>query len=210
MKTNTISMAALAVGLCLSLISCKKDMVNNMEDETLSRAAKLREPVKRAYRDSFDTQFQFIPDIANGWDPENPTPFLAWYPGNGDGNASHMGKAKTYFNQYVPFNPPFFSSIPAPVNMFFSEALALAGYPGIPDAVNSIVYDKKGNSIWFRQTSNSTSPESATRINFTGTSSIIGGTGKFVGATGEVTLNGYFNPLDQQDASVWTKGWISY
>lgn len=210
MKNNTITMAALAVGLCLLLISCKKEMVNSGEEEILSRGAKFREPVKRAYRDSFDTQYQFIPDIANGWDPENPTPFLAWYPGSGNGNVAHMGKAKTYFNQYVPFNPPFFSSISAPVNMFFSGPLALAGYTNIPDAVNSIVYDNKGNSIWFHQTSNSTTPDSETRINFTGTSDIIGGTGKFVGATGEVTLNGFFNPQDQQDASVWSKGWISY
>lgn len=210
MKIKTIYLTAMAVGLSLSVISCKKEMANSGKVETLSSAGKVHIPVKRAYKDDFNTDYQFVPDIANGWDPENPTPFLAWYPGNGKGNATHIGNAKTYFNQYVPFNPPFFSSIPAPVNMFFAGALALAGYTDIPDEVNSIVYDDKGNSIWFRQTSNTTTPESASRINFSGTSNIIGGTGKFTGATGEVNLIGFFNPLDQQDAGVSTKGWISY
>ena len=64
--------------------------------------------------------------------------------------------------------------------------------------------------IWFRQTSNSSTPISEVRINFTGTSDIIGGTGNFSGATGEITFNGFFNPQDQQDASVWDHGWIKY
>ena len=66
-----------------------------------------------------------------------------------------MGNAKTYFNQYIPFNPTLFSSVPAPVIMFFSSQLSTAGFTGIPSNVSSIVYDDKGNSIWFHQTSNS-------------------------------------------------------
>lgn len=63
-------MTALTVCLFLSLLSCKKEMITSEVGETILRAAKQREPVKRAYRDSFDTQYKFIPDIANGWDPE--------------------------------------------------------------------------------------------------------------------------------------------
>ena len=210
MKTKTIVITALTVALCLSLISCKKDILTSAKDETISSAAKRSKPVKRAYRDNFDTWYQFIPDIANGWDPANPTPFLAWYPGGGDGHATHMGNAKTYFNQYIPFNPTLFSSVPAPVIMFFSSQLSAAGFTGIPSDVSSIVYDDKGNSIWFHQRSNSSTPVSEVRINFTGTLNIIGGTGKFSGATGDVNLNGFFNPQDQQDASVWSNGRISY
>ena len=115
---------------------CKKDFAGFSEEKI--NGEKKTKTVQRAYRDNFTTQYQFIPDILNGWDPAHPSPFLAWYPGNGDGNATHIGKAKTYFNQYVPFNPPFFSSIPAPVTMFASAQLAAAGYVGIPAMVNSL------------------------------------------------------------------------
>ena len=188
--------------------NCKKEFAGFNEEKI--NGEKKTKTVQRAYSDNFTTQYQFIPDILNGWDPAHPSPFLAWYPGNGDGNATHVGKAKTYFNQYVPFNPPFFSSIAAPVTMFAATQLAAAGYVGIPAMVNSVVYDDKGNSIWFHQTSNTTMPVSETRINFTGISKIIGGTGKFMGATGEVKLKGYFNPLDQQDAGVGSTGSIEY
>lgn len=58
---------------------------------------------------------------------------------------------------------------------------------------------------------------SPTQITFSGTMYIIGGTGKFAGATGETTLNGYFNPAPLQtnpyallEGSLWHYGWISY
>ena len=211
MTKSKVLLTGLILSVTILMFACRKDAAsvtaNNVATKT---AAKPGRPVERAYRDSFDTWYQFIPDIANGWDPAHPTPFLAWYPGGGNGHAAHIGNAKTYFNQYIPFNPPLFSSIPAPVIMFFSNELALGGYTSIPAVVSSIVYDNKGNSIWFHQTSNSTIPTSDTRIDFTGTAEIIGGTGKFNGATGEVTLGGFFNPVDQQDASVWSEGRIIY
>ena len=210
MKTTKLFFTTLIITATILTVSCRKESGSITEDDIIQSSAKRSKPIQRAYRDSFDTWYQFIPDIANGWDPANPTPFLAWYPGGGDGHATHIGNAKTYFNQYIPFNPPLFSSVPAPVIMFFSSQLSTAGFTGIPSDVSSIVYDDKGNSIWFHQTSNSSTPVSEVRINFTGTLNIIGGTGKFSGATGDVNFNGFFNPQDQQDASVWSNGWISY
>lgn len=213
MKRNSTWATSILLPVLLTLIisSCQKEITlpENQSGEVTAVSAS-HNPVTRAYRDSFDTWYMFVPDIANGWDPTHPTKFLAWYPGGGDGNASHIGNAKTYFNQYVPFAPPLFSSVPAPVTQFFSAPLAAAGFTGIPSSVSSIVYDSKGNSVWFHQTSNSTIPASSTRINFSGTADIIGGTGKFSGATGEVSLQGFFNPQDQQDASFWQNGWIRY
>lgn len=193
----------------LLVAGCKKENVSGINTGT-SLSSKLDHPVKRAYKDRFDTWFQFIPDFANGWDPQQPTPFLAWYPGGGSGTATHMGNARTYFNQYVPFNPPLFSSVHAPVNLFFSSELAGVGLGSLSDGVSSVVFDEKGNSVWFHQTGNVTTQVSDSRIEFTGTSEIEGGSGKFAGATGEVALSGYFNPTNQQDAAVSADGWIAY
>ncbi|MDQ3017198.1 MAG: hypothetical protein M3R25_10845 [Bacteroidota bacterium] len=176
-------------------------------NDGLSRA---NHPVRRAYRDNFDTWYNFVPDFAGGWNPMNPAPFPAWYPGGGDGNATHLGNAKTFFNQYVTFIFPNVVSLHAPVTMLFAAELAAAGYTGIPDEVGSIVYDNKGNSIWFHENGITSVPVSPTRVEFSGSSLIIGGTGKFEGATGEVAISGYFNPQDQQDAGYGQEGWIEY
>lgn len=213
MKNQFFFAVALCVASMFSVTSCTEDVssgIVSLSGEDLITARGQNEPVRRAYRDSFDTWYNMVPDIANGWNPSY-IPFLAWYPGGGEGNVTHMGKASTYFNQYVPFTPPNVGSVPAPVTMFFAAELAAAGYPGIPSTVQSITFDTKGNSVWFWGDGNTTQTFiSPTRIEFTGTSSIVGGTGKFEGATGEVTLNGYFNPQDQQDASSWQNGWIEY
>lgn len=187
--------------------SCQKETTapNSTEEQANAFEAN-REPVNRAWRDSFDTWYQFIPDLANGWTPPNPAP--AWYPGGGDGNATHMGNASTYFNQYATLGPTGLTTSFAPVTMFFATQLAAFN---VPATVGSIVFDDKGNSVWFRVVgSTQATPVSPTRVNFTGTNNIVGGTGKFAGATGQVTINGYFNPQNQQDASFWQNGWISY
>lgn len=201
--------AALTVIISVLVTGCKKEDLSQASMQVAS-SAKADHKLKRAYKDRFDTWFQFVPDFANGWDPQNPTPFLAWYPGGGSGNATHMGNAQIYFNQYVPFNPPYFSSVHAPVNLFFATELSAAGLGSLSNDVSSIVFDGKGSSIWLHQASNATTPVSDSRIEFTGTSAIIGGSGKFEGATGEVNLQGYFNPQNQQDAAVSSDGWIMY
>ncbi len=168
--------------------------------------AKAQTPLRRPYKDLHDTWYNFVP--GPGW--MAPNPFPAWYPGGGTGNATHMGKVSTYFNQYVVFDPPNIVSLHAPVTMFFAAELAAAGYTDIPSDVGSIVFDKKGNSIWFQTLSNTAIPIGPTRVEFYGINQIIGGTGKFEGATGETSLSGYFNPQDQQDASFQQEGWIEY
>ena len=212
MKKFTIGVAAILLPLfvVIPFTSCQKETVATntvLNDETATAAN--HSLVTRAYRDSFDTYFMFVPDFANGWAPPNPAP--AWYPGGGKGNASHFGKANSFFNQYATLGPNGLASTSAPVTMFFASALSSAGYSNIPASVSTIVYDDKGNSVWFSQGGSSTTiPASPTRVNFFGTNNIIGGTGKFAGATGQVTLNGYFNPQDPQDASFWQNGWIKY
>ena len=51
---------------------------------------------------------------------------------------------------------------------------------------------------------------SPTRINLDGPMLIVGGTGKFTGATGETSFHGYFNPQNLNEATFWQNGWIAY
>jgi hypothetical protein len=209
MKTSNYLILAAFAGL-LFITGCATDdgVSPRIVDQELSGAAldNMKGPVRRAYRDNFDTYYTVVPDFEGGWDSNNPFA-LVWVPGGGEGNATHMGKASTFFNQYITATG---QSIAAPVTMFFEVELAMAGITDIPDEVSYIAFDSKGNSIWFQSTSNTSVPMSPTRVNFFGTSDIIGGTGKFEGATGEVEYEGYFNPQDPQDAGVGDNGWIEF
>lgn len=186
------------------LFSCQKSIdtapAKAAADASVSSEAK--KPVARQYKDSFNTGYKFMPDP--GYVFPNPGP--GYYPGRGKGYASYIGKATTYFNSYVA-GPPDFLAGPASVNIFFKAKLA--PYK-VPDAANSVVVDDKGNSIWFAATSLLQYPVSETRIQFNGTADIIGGSGKFINASGSVTINGYFNPVDPTDAGVGSKGTIVY
>lgn len=191
--------------LSLQFQSCQKEAITvNKPSEEIAIAAK-NEPVTRAYRDSFVTWYNFVPDFANGFNGTAPAP--GWFPGGGPGNATHMGKCSSYFNQYATIGQTGLVTASAPVTMFFGQQLAEFN---VPASVNSIVLDDKGNAVWFHLLYSQTTPVSPTRIEFHGESDIVGGNGKFAGATGHVTLNGYFNPQDQQDASFWNNGWIKY
>lgn len=200
MKNLTVPVLALII-VCSS---CQKTVTTTPEENTAITSSQGKETAKaRYYRDSFTTQYQFVPGA--GWEFPNPGP--GYYPGKGIGYASHIiGTATTYFNSYVE-GPPFFHSGPSSVNLFFRRKLESYG---VPDAANSVVVDEKGNSIWFAATSLVQFPVSDTRINFEGTADIIGGSGKFSNASGSVTLNGYFNPIDPTDAGIGSKGTIVY
>lgn len=212
--------ALLAILLPFSIIllmgSCQKEAVyTNSVDEEISTASN-KGPVTRAFRDSFEIWLKFKPNIPGGWNPSNPNS-LVWWPGYGDGNATHMGNVSIYFNQYTVRQPSgsiyMFSS---PVTKFF--ATELQDY-NLPADVAAIVFDDKGNSVWFKNDPDGipSSTVSPTMITFSGNMSIIGGTGKFAAATGETTLTGYFNPAPLQTnpaallkGTLWNYGWISY
>lgn len=212
--------AMLAILLPFSMIllmgSCKKEAVyTNATDEEIPTKAN-RQPVTRAYRDSFEVWLKFKPNIPGGWNPANPNS-LVWWPGHGEGHATHAGNVSIYFNGYtVRESSGGVNIYPAPVTMFFASELQSYDLP--PD-VDGIVLDDKGNSVWLKNDPNGipSSTVSPSMITFTGKSYIIGGTGKFAGATGETTLTGYFNPAPLQtnpnallQGALWNYGWIRY
>lgn len=218
MKKINAWLAAFVLPVILgTMISCQKEreLLSSSNSEQ-NLATESKGPVTRAYRDSFQIWLNFRPDIPGGWIPADPNSHV-WWPGYGDGNATHMGSTGLYFNQYTLRQPSgavhMFSR---PVTMFFASELQAYN---VPSEVCAVVYDGKGNSVWFKNDpagipSTTVSP---TMITFSGTMFIIGGTGKFTGATGETNLNGYFNPAPLQtnpnallDGTLWHYGWIRY
>jgi len=213
-----IAMLAIVIPslIMLLLASCQKEIISKKVQEETATSSAASGPVTRAYRDSFQMWLNFRPDIPGGWNPANPRSRVYW-PGYGDGNATHMGKAGVYFNQYtlrMPIGQIYMFS--RPVTMFF--ATELQGY-NVPGEVAAIVLDGKGNSVWFKNDPNGipSSSVSPTMVTFSGIMYIIGGTGKFEGATGEITINGYFNPAPLStnpnallDGTLWSNGWIRY
>ncbi len=197
----------LAVIAIFMTTACQKNVDDiRLPDEVFM--AKSEQSQKRAWKDAFNNSYFFVPDFAGGWAPPNPAP--AWYPGSGTGNATHMGNATTFYNQKAIFGPSGLASIPQPVTMFYAAELSAANILNVPDNVSSIVLDSRGNSVWFESEGSTTTPVSPTRIEFTAVQKIVGGTGRFVGATGETILTGFFNPTDQQDAGSQNEGWIRY
>lgn len=190
-----------------TIISCKKEINTNANENNLQSTTQASGPVTRPYQDNFENALNFVPDIAGGWVAPNPAP--AWYPGSGSGVATHLGRANIVFNQYATMSINV-TTVAAPVTMFFSSQLTTAGITGIPSSVSSIVYDQTGNSIWFHHTSINTTLVNPTQVDVLGSMDIIGGTGRFANASGQVTLHAQFNPQDLTQSSSHSDGWISY
>lgn len=125
----------------------------------------------------------------------------AYFPGFGEGNSSHMGKAYSFLNQYASFGPNGLGTVGAPVTQFFADELAAMGLNELPEEVSSLTTDGKGNSVWFKNIQNNVTPTSDTRMDFQADVEIIGGTGKFEKASGTAVVEGYFNPLTGEGMS---------
>ncbi|MBB1283635.1 hypothetical protein HRH25_04545 [Flavisolibacter sp. BT320] len=202
------------IGLfAFALVSCKKELRQQ----------------QRAFKVTTDTWYRVS--------PTQPQPLtiggvnylgILHFPGGGTGNATHLGKCITYFNQLAYIQPPgdaILGSVAAPlvdipsypVAGDFTELASAISSLGIPETVNGhvinhVIYNKKGEAIFTTAIAGggSTFPVSATKIGFNGKGLILGGTGKFVHATGEFAFDGYFNPTDPSDAAYNADGWIDY
>ncbi|WP_339866426.1 hypothetical protein [uncultured Algoriphagus sp.] len=151
-----------------------------------------RKSTEVAYFERFTNQLTQLDEHGN-WTAVNPT----FFPGTGIGNSSHMGKALTFLNQRTDR----LGTVGAPVTQFYSEQLEALGIFVDNLEVSSVTTDGKGNSVWFKNIQNIASPISEERIEFKAEVEIIGGTGKFEGASGSATVDGFFNPTNGQGMS---------
>jgi len=206
--TTWLVAIVLPATMILTLISCQKDIKDISPTNSELVTGKSHEPVTRAYRDSFEAELNYIPDFNGGYVQTNPYSHV-WWPGSGDGNATHMGNVSAYFNQYTIRTSGIIYMFHSPATMFFPTELQAFN---VPQNVSLVVVDGKGNSVWFRNSPEGfpSTPVSPTKIIFNGTMIIAGGSGKFSGATGETSFHGFFNPQNLQECSFWQNGWIQY
>ncbi|MDI1323540.1 MAG: hypothetical protein PSV36_12390 [Algoriphagus sp.] len=147
-------------------------------------------------------EFNYFEKFSNQITPKNegqsefgPIVFL---PGTGVGNATFLGKSYSFINQ-LAVGPT--TTISAPVTQYYLEDLEALGLTGIPDNVNSLTTDGKGNAIFFESDVNTGSIISETRTEFSAELEVVGGTGKFLGVTGTGMVEGFYNPKNGVGAS---------
>lgn len=202
MEKPKLSWSGIALISGIILSSCMPEVEMPLASETTNASVESAEAITGGenfrkspngvfYQEKFSNEIGFVPD--EGWEVGLPAP--GWYPGTGVGNATHMGKGYSFINQYATFDPTTgLYTVGAPVTQFFTTELAELGLTDIPDEVNSLTTDGKGNAIFFKNILNETTPESAVRINFVAEVEIIGGTGIYKTASGSGEVNGFFNP----------------
>lgn len=215
-KNQFLQKPALILSATLLLFSCVQETETPLMQEDANRLEilntpasgeeNLRKTAERNYSERFENSLFMVPGPAY----VEGRPDNAFYPGTGNGNSTHMGKAITFINQFAQFGPNGLETVAAPVTMFFSKELAAIGLTDIPEEVSSITTDGKGNSVWFRSISNQVVfNETGTRADFNAKVEIIGGSGKFVNASGYGDVIGFFNPANGQGVSTM-KGRIEY
>jgi hypothetical protein len=247
MKKTTTNIAAVVSLLLFGglFTSCKKDVQsqdelidNNSLANTESKLASKSKNVP--FKASMSTWYRISPTApspvsVNGM---NYTTF-AYVPGGGEGNATHMGSVKTYYNQ-LAYTSDITAPVPAPVGSINAAAVDVINYPvilpflpfiqpgefaslsaisaslNIPQQINgkiitSLLFNSKGDAVFISNSTPSViTPVNPNRNEFSGKALIVGGRGKFANASGEVDFKGFFNPNNPNEADYSMDGWISY
>lgn len=197
------------LGLALLASTSACISTENPTNETIAQSSltQLEDTGEENLRRSKQTERNYFERFSNnlfvvpGENFVEGSPANAFYPGSGVGNSTHMGKAKSFINQFSQFGAQGLETVGRPVTMFFENELKALGIVNIPDEVSSITTDGKGNSVWFKSLSNQVRAVSETRSEFQAEVAIIGGTGKFAGASGFGSVKGFFNPIRGEGAS---------
>lgn len=177
--------------------SCEKEPLTELQASSESALGKKGKQVERPLKGRMVSTTWLRGDAASGWVRGSLLP--AWLYGSGEGNATHIGKYTAYFSQYAALVPPNSAYVTGvPVTMFFTEELLRTFTPSQVALmeeleISTILLDKHGNSIWGVRTPETREVDSSLTENTPvyQEMTIVGGTGRFAGASGTFTLEGY-------------------
>ena len=198
MKSLFSTKTGLLVSLTIAaLCSCKKDSVAPALSNT---------PISQVYKDESVGSLTFSKAkrnvlIPNTWD--------VFYTAYTSGSSTVMTNTQTLCSFYKTTGANGTSSGGHAIDRLLMDDKFNADFGLLPNYVNQVVYDDYGNSIWFQIVSLSIE-NSSTIQHFSGTSNVVGGTGKFVNAKGSVLLNGNMSVLNLDDFYIKNEGHISY
>lgn len=155
----------------------------------------------------------------------------------GEGNATSMGNVKSYANTLsfgTDTKAPPVGAIGAPVidipgypvlggPLPLIQTGDFAGLPAVITAfnipnnvlgntVNLVLYNKKGDALFLSNVpgTGTSTPISSTAGGYSNKTLVVGGTGKFKNAAGELNNTGYFSFVAPYDGEDNYEGWIIY
>ncbi|MFD2248187.1 hypothetical protein [Pontibacter ruber] len=213
MRTLSFFKTVLFLASVALLIGCEKESMSDLKITTEEALGRVGDKIERPLTGTFSSSSILIGDTAAGWDPRHPSNTPAFYPGEGEGNLSHMGKDYVMYNHYA-YGHKGDTAIgrTVPITDYFSlDKLREFGFTEAEleeieaEEVGVIITDKHGNSIWLEGTGNFPKVEGMPqRRLLMWEYEIIGGTGRFEGAEGQVTLNGYTDFTVHADHTITT------
>lgn len=197
--------AKIVFGLTAGILvtSCISETESPLLTEQLEKSVAISEETTGEENLRKYPEFNYLEKFSNQITPQyegaNEFGPIVFLPGTGVGNATFLGKSYSFINQ-LAVGPT--TTIGAPVTKYYSEELEALGLTDIPDNVNSLTTDGKGNAIFFESGANSAVKVSETKTEFSADLKVVGGTGKFLGVTGTGKVEGKYNPLTGVGASI--------
>lgn len=198
--------AKILFGFIASIIvtSCISDSESPILNEKLEQSIVLSEDQINEENLRKSREFKYVERFSNQITPRvegfNEFGPIVYLPGTGVGKATFIGKSYSFINQLVIGET---TTIGAPVTQFYSDQLEELGLTlsYIPNSVNSLTTDGKGNAIFFKNDTNFAVVISSIRTEFSAKVEVVGGTGKFLGASGKGVVEGFYNQTNGKGTS---------
>jgi hypothetical protein len=199
MKVSLFTLVLLMASM-LFLTNCRKDFSSSTTENLITSNAGLSSHIThpRPLKATMDVYHIFTPDYANGGC--YCSPYLPGYmAGSGGGNSTLLGKFYSFSNLYAYYDSTgaevvYSVSIP---DDYYDQMKPYFTQDEIEimktQKVEVIFFDHQGNAFWsdFDTLHMIPSPENLLHFSLSGSGRIMGGIGKFAGATGFFNFSGY-------------------
>jgi hypothetical protein len=191
------------VAIILATTSCNKDV---SFDDPSGNGDGIRKPVSQYYSDS---SMGFCDAYQTRDSAFEPGAWNYFYNLSATGSGSKMRYAKVLSSFKIFTRNGVNSGHGISLKANFKKELKLDGLDGIPNEVSHLIYDYNGNAIWFKMDKLIMKEKTADMILFTGNSVVMGGTGLYVHATGELQMEVKINLHEMGKNNITQKGVIT-